>query len=78
MTGRHHQPDRAGRSFVLVDLQKTFAKRVYGYADDGVGVGIEVRPTAKGLGRNGVLLDLLRPAREPLFADVFQHPRQIA
>jgi hypothetical protein len=74
----YDEPDRAARSFVLVDLQKAFAKGMYGHADDGVGVGIEVGPPAKGLRRDGVLLDLLGPAREALLADVFQHTGQVA
>ena len=74
---RNDKPQRAVRSFVLVDLKEALAERVYGDSDDGVGVGIEVGPPAKGLRRDGVLLDLLGPAREALLADVFQYPRQV-
>jgi hypothetical protein len=48
------------------------------YAYDGVEVGIKIKPSPKSLGRNRVPLDLIRPAREALFADVFQNARQIA
>ena len=49
-----------------------------GYADDGVRVGIEVGPPAKGLGGNRVLLYVLSPAGEALLADELQYARQIA
>jgi len=74
----YDQPNGPVCAFVLVDLEQAFAKRVYGYADNGVGDGIEVRPPAKGLGRDGVFLDLIAAAREVLFADVLQHARQVA
>lgn len=78
MTWGKHQSHRPVCPFVLVDLQETFPKRVDRYAYDGVEVGIKIKPSPKSLGRNRVPLDLIRPAREALFADVFQNARQIA
>ena len=75
---RYDQPHRPVCSFVLIDLEQAFAKRVYGYADNGVGVGIKVRPPAKRLGRYAVLLNLLGPAREALLTDVFQEAREVS
>jgi len=66
------------RPFLLVDLLKALAKSVNCHAHNGVDAGIEIRPSPKGFGRNRVLLDLMRPTREALFADVLQHPGQIS
>ena len=78
MSRWHDQPYRPVRAFILVHLQKTFPKRVDRYPHDGIGMGIEIRPSSKGLSRNCVLLDQVCPVREVLFADILQHPRQVA
>ena len=75
---RDDQPHRPVCPFVLVDLQETFTERVDRYPYDGVGLGIEIGPPPKGLGRNGVLLDVAAPAREALLTDVFEYARKVA
>ena len=78
MTGRKNQSHGAGRPLVLVDLKKPFPKRMDRYTNDGVRVGIKIRPASKGLRRNRILFDLICPPREALLADVVQHSCQVA
>ncbi len=54
----------------LVDILQAFAEGVKGYADDGVGLGVEVWPPAQGFDRDRVLLDLVTTTGGGLFADV--------
>ena len=78
VAGRDDQPHRAVRTLVLVDLEQAFAQRVDGYADDSIGVGVEVGAPAEGLGGDGVLLNQVGPAGEAFFADVFKDAREVA
>lgn len=77
MTGRNHQSQRPVGSLVLIDLQKTLAKRMDGHSDDCVRLRIEVGPAAERLGRDRVLLDAIRPSLKMLLADVRQDPCQV-
>ena len=77
-TRRDHQPDRMIGTFILINLDQPFAKGVYGYPHDGVGLRVKVRLAPQGFHRDRIFLDLIRPALEVLFADVLQHSRQIA
>ena len=50
---------------------------MYGDPDDGVGLGIEVCPTPKSQGRDGVLLNKVRTPLKVFFAYVGEHAGQM-
>jgi hypothetical protein len=64
-------------TLVLIDLNKSFAERMYGDPNDGVCLRIEVSAAAEGLDGNGVLLDALSPAFETFAADEGQNVGEI-
>jgi hypothetical protein len=77
-TRRNHQPDRMIGTFILIDLDQAFAKGVYGYPHDGIGLRVKVRLAPQGFHRDRIFLNLIRSALEVLFTNVLEHTRQIA
>ena len=78
VTGRNHEPDRMIGTVILINLDQPFAKGVYGYPHDGIGLRVKVRPPPEGFHRNRIFPNLICPALKVLFAHVLQHSRQIA
>ena len=77
VTRRHHQPNRMICPFVLVNLNQPLAQGMNGYPNDGVGLGIELRPTTQRFHRDRIFLDLVRPTMKVFFAHIPKHSRQI-
>ena len=65
-------------TFILINVDQPFAKGVYGYPHDGIGLRVKVRLAPQGFHRDRIFLNLIRPALEVLFTHVLEHSRQIA
>ena len=78
VTGRNHEPDRMIGTVTLINLDQPFAKGVYGYPHDGIGLRVKVRPPPEGFHRDRIFPNLICPTLKVLFAHVLEHSRQIA